>query len=136
PTAVGPASTVRRAGGCPSAKPFHQFVDLLRTQPAYPAGLGDADLGHHLACSDLLHTCQRLQQRKHLALAVGLVLLTFGDHLGQLAARIFQTVLHLLPGRSGLRGLLERLGAFLRSQWWKSHGGSPSASGTESLAAI
>src|ERR687893_721632 len=141
PTAVGPASTVSRAGmwfvapwrsgtcgaGWPaggaemSAKPLDERLGLVRPEAAYPASLGDPDLFHDRPSLHLTDTWQRLQQRDDLELAHDVVFLPLLDHVLERALGVLQPVLDLGAHTTRLRSLLESCSTLFRGEWRKGH---------------
>src|SRR5665811_686623 len=98
PTAVGPARTVRRAGGGlvgiksagSSAEALAEGRSLVRAEPAHPARLRDPDLGHDRARLHLAHAGKRLEQGNHLELPDDVVLLAVVDHGGERALGVLE----------------------------------------------
>src|SRR5918998_144377 len=140
PTAVGPASTVRRAGESfvapwrpesdagrraggaeMSAKPLDECLGLVRPEAAYPASLGDPDLFHDRPGLHLTDTWQRLQQRDDLELAHDVVFLPLLDHVLERALGVLQPVLDLGAHTTRLRSLLESCSTLFRGEWRKGH---------------
>src|SRR5262245_46518555 len=89
PTPEGPARTIsvprRTRASLLLAELREQLLALLAAQPAHAARRGDVELLHDLLGAHLADTRQRLEHRRDLHLAEGVVLVDLLEHIGQRA---------------------------------------------------
>src|SRR4051794_9091258 len=109
-----------RSGGRAAELAF-QGGDLVRTETANPAALGDAEPLHDLLGAHLPDAGKGFEQRGDLHLADDVVLLALLDDIVQGCAGVLEPVLDLgtLPASRG--GLFERGSALFRGKGRKGH---------------
>src|SRR3954463_11781129 len=134
PTAVGPASTVRRrlpwrpgqvwparSTARSAVEALDERGDLVGPETPHAPRLGDPDLLHDLPGADLAHSGQRLEQGGDLDLADHLVGLPLLDDVAERALRVLQPVLHFGACTAGGRSLLQGGGPLLGGQGRQCH---------------
>src|SRR3954453_5554795 len=134
PTAVGPASTVRRRLPWPpgqvwparstarsAVEALDERGDLVGPETPHAPRLGDPDLLHDLPGAHLAHAGQRLEEGGDLDLADHLVGLALLDDLAQRALGVLEAVLDLGSGASCGCGLLEGRSPLLGRQGGQCH---------------
>ena len=95
--------------------------DLVGTEAAHAAALGDAESLHDLLGADLAHARERLEEGGDLHLADDVVLLALLDDLVKGGAGVLESILDLGPLPASRGGLFERGCALFRGKGRKSH---------------
>jgi hypothetical protein len=107
--------------GAGAAELSLQGSDLVRTEAAYAAALGDPESLHDLLGADLAHARQGLEESGDLHLADDVVLLALLDDLVKGGAGVLESILDLGPLPASRGGLFERGCALFRGKGRKSH---------------
>src|SRR3954469_14633141 len=149
PTAVGPASTVRRRLPWPpgqvwparstarsAVEALDERGDLVGPETPHAPRLGDADLFHDLPGAHLAHAGQRLEEGRDLDLADDLVRLPLLDDVPEGALGVLQPVLHLGARTACGRSLLQGGGPLLGGQGRQCHVGHLGSIGTSGVGTI
>src|SRR6478736_6980256 len=132
PTPEGPARTISvprctRASLLLAELREQQFA-LLAAQSADPTRRGDVELLHDLLRAHLADTGQRLEHRRDLHLAEGVVLVGLLEQIGQRALAGLKLPLDLCALLARGCRLLQCVGTLLRGKRRKRHERSPSVS--------
>src|SRR3954467_15931275 len=132
PTPEGPARTIsvprRTRASLLLAELRQELLALLAAQPTHAPRCGDVELLHDLLRAYLAHAGQRLEHRRDLHLAEGVVLIGLLEHIGERALAGLELPLDLCALLARGCRLLQCVGTLLRGKRRKRHERSPSVS--------
>src|SRR5262245_13769997 len=132
PTPEGPARTIsvprRTRASLLLAELRQELLALLAPQAADATRGGDVELFHDLLRAHLADTRERLEHRRDLHLAEGVVLVGLLEHIGQGALAGLELPLDLCALLARGCRLLQCVGTLLRGKRRKRHERSPSVS--------